>query len=78
MDHLQAGVALSFAVLPESSALVEPGEGAFDDPPFGHDGEGVQLAAFGNLHRGPKLLLDCVAERLTRVAAIGQYAGDLL
>ena len=77
MDHLQAGVELSFAVLPESSAFVEPCEGSFDDPSLRHDGEGVQFASFGDLDACAELFPDCVGERLARVAAIGQDAGDL-
>jgi hypothetical protein len=32
VDELQAGIEQSFAVFPESSAFVEPGEAALDDP----------------------------------------------
>lgn len=42
---------MSLAVLPESPALVQPGEATLEDPALGHDLEGVQLAALGDLHR---------------------------
>ncbi len=77
MDHLEAGVQFSFAVLPESSAFFEPCEGAFDDPSLGHDGEGVKFAALGDLHRRAKLLLHGFGKWLARVAAIHQYAADV-
>lgn len=78
MDHLQAGVELSFAVFPESSAFFQPCEGSLDHPSLRHDGEGVQLASFGDLNACPEHLFDRVGEGFARVAAVGQKAGDLL
>ena len=78
MDHLEACVEFAFAVFPESSALFEPGEGALDDPSFGDDDEGMQIAAFGDLDGCAELVLDRVGERFAGVAAIDQHAGDLL
>ena len=77
MDHLQAGVELAFAVLPEPSAFVEPREGALDNPSLRHHGKGVQLAPFGDLDAGPERLLHRVGERFAGVAAVSQDAGDL-
>ncbi len=78
MDHLEAGVELSFAVFPESSAFFQPSEGAFDDPSLRHDLEGVQFIALGDLYGGLELFLNRVGERLAAVAAIHEHAGDFL
>ena len=78
MDHLQAGVKRSFAVFPESSTFFQPCEGSLDDPSLGHDGEGVQLVAFRDLHGCAELVLDRLGKRLAGVAAIDEDAGDLL
>ncbi len=53
MDSLQAGVERTFSVFPESSTFFQPCEGPLDDPSLGHDGEGVELVAFRDLHRPP-------------------------
>ena len=78
MDHLQAGVEFTFAVFPESSAFFQPCEGPLDDPSLGHDGEGVQFIAFGNLHGCAEFFLHRLGKGLAGVAAIDQHAGDLL
>ncbi len=78
MDHLEACVELTFAVFPESSAFFQPSEGPFHDPPFGDDGEGLQVAAFRDLDGGIELFLDRVGERLAGVAAVDQHADDVL
>ena len=78
MDHLQAGVELTFTVLPKPSALFQPCEGSFDHPSLWHDGEGVQLASFGDLNACPEPFPYGVGERSAAVAAIGQDAGDLM
>src|SRR5665213_752438 len=78
MDHLQAGVEWSFAVFPEFSTFFQPCEGSFDHPSLGHDGEGMQFAPFGDLHRCAELVLDGFGKRLAGVAAIDQHAADLL
>ena len=78
MDHLQACVQFPFAVFPESSAFFKPAEGAFDDPSFGHDGEGVEVAPFGDLDGCAELVLYGFREWLARVSAIHQDAGDVL
>ncbi len=78
MNHLQAGVEFAFTVLPESSALVEPGEGSLDDPSLGHNGKGVQLASFRDLDVCLELFAHRVGEQFSAVAAIGQDAGDLV
>ena len=78
MDHLQAGVERSFAVFPESSAFFQPCEGPLDDPSLGHDGEGMQFVALGDLHGGAEFVLDRLGKRLAGVAAIDQHAADLL
>ena len=77
MDHLQAGVERSFAVFPESSTFFQPCEGSLDDPSLGHDGEGVELVAFGDLHGGTEFALDRLGKRLAGVASIDEHAGDL-
>ena len=78
MDHLQASVELAFAVFPESSALFQPSEGPLDDPSLGHDSEGMEVSAFGDLHGCIELVLDRVGERVAGIAAIDQHADHLL
>ena len=74
MDELQAGVEQTLAVPPQPSVFVQPSESAFDDPAIGHDLEGVQLAAPGNLHRDALIedVTHALRERLADVASIGQ------
>ena len=76
MDELQAGVEQTLAVLPQPSVLVQPSKAALDDPAFGHDLEGVQLAAPGNLHRDALTedVTHALRERLADVASIDQQA----
>ncbi len=76
MNHLQAGIEFSFAVFPESSAFFEPGEGSFDHPSFGHDLEGVEFVAFGDLDGRAELLLDRFGKWFARIAAVYQHACD--
>ncbi len=76
MDHLQAGIEFSFAVFPESAAFFEPCEGSFDDPSFGHDLEGVEFVAFGDLDGCAELLLDRLGKRFACVASVDQHAFD--
>ena len=74
MNELQAGIEFSFAVFPESSVFLQPGKAALDNPALGHDLEGVQLAAFGNLH-GDMLTQNiayALRKRLAHIAAIAQ------
>ncbi len=77
MDHLQAGVEFSFAVFPKSSAFFQPSEGAFDDPSLGHDLEGVQLIALGDLYGGLELVLNRFGKWFACIAAVDQHAFDL-
>lgn len=51
MDELQGGIQPALAVLPQSPVLLPPRKAALDDPPLGHDLEGVQFAAPVHLHR---------------------------
>ena len=52
MDELQTGVELTFAVFPESSAFLDPGERPLYDPTLGHNGKAMQFAAHGDLDLG--------------------------
>ena len=79
MDELEAGVEFAFAVFPEAAAFLKPGEGAFDNPAFGHDGKGVEVATFGNLHRcANEGVCDGLCKRLTDIASIGQQTANLV
>ncbi len=78
MNHLQAGVEFSFAVFPDSSVFSQPCEGTLDYQSLGHDGIGVEFAAFGDLHGCPELVLDRVGEGPAHVAHIGQHPSDML
>ncbi len=53
-------------------------QGALDDPSLGHDGEGVELVALGDVHGCAELVLDRVGKRPVGVAAIDEHIGDLL
>jgi hypothetical protein len=72
VNELQAGVELALAVLPESSAFLQPGEGTFDHPSLRDDGKSVQIIAFGDLHSGADGTLDGFGKGLADIAAIGQ------
>ena len=76
MNELQAGIEFSFTVLPEPSVFLQPSKAAFNNPALGHDLEGVQLVAFGNLH-GEGLtqnIAHALCKRLAHITAIGQKA----
>ena len=79
MDELQAGIEPALAVLPQPSVLLQPCKAALHYPTLWHDLEGVQLAAFGDLHCD--LFTQCVAyalrKGLTHIAAIAQHAFHL-
>lgn len=72
MDELQAGVEPAFAVLSQSSVFLQPRKAALDYPALGHNLEGVQLAALGNLHRDvlTQALAHTLRKGLARVAAL--------
>ena len=76
MDELQAGVEQALTVLPQPPALLEPSKAALDDPTLRHDLEGMQFAAFGNLHRDviAQDLAHRLREGLAHLAAVGQHA----
>ena len=74
MDHLQAGIQFSFAVLPKPSALFQPAEGPFDNPTFGQHDKGMQFIALDDLHGGLDPLHYAVGKGLACVAAIDQHA----
>jgi hypothetical protein len=76
MDELEAGVEFTLAVFPEATALLKPGERAFHDPTFGHDGKGVEVTAFGDLHRCPKDVSDSLGKRFTGITAISQHTAN--
>jgi len=78
MDELQAGIEYAFAVFPETAALFKPGKRAFHHPTFGHDGKGVEVTAFGNLHGRAKGVGDGLGKRFSDIAAIGQQAANPL
>ena len=61
-----------------SSTFFQPREGPLDDPSLGHDGEGVQFVAFGDLHGCTEPVLDHLGKRLAGIAAIDEDTGDLL
>lgn len=72
MNELQAGVELSLAVFPESSAFLQPSERAFDHPSLRDDGKRVQIIAFGDLYRGADATLDRFGKGSADIAAIRQ------
>lgn len=66
MDELQAGIELSFTVLPQTPTFLQPCKGLLHHPALRYHREGVQLIA-----------LDRLSKRLPCVAAIDQHAFDL-
>ena len=54
---MQTGIELSFAVLPEAAALLQPGERPLRHPSFRQYHEGVQFVAFDHFHRGSQQAL---------------------
>lgn len=78
MDELQAGIEFALAVLPQAPAFLQPGKGTLHDPALGYHSKGVQLIAFGNLHRRTQPVFDGLGKRLSRVTSIDQHALDLL
>ena len=49
---MQTDVEFTFAVLPQSSALFQPSEEAFDYPAFGQFRKGMQFIALDDLNGG--------------------------
>ncbi len=78
MNHLQAGIELAFAVFPEAAALIQPAQGAFDNPSFRKHGKGVQLISLDDFNGGLDPFHHAVGKRLARVAAVYQHALDQL
>ena len=76
MDELERGVELTLTVFPEATALLQPGEGAFDDPTFGHDGKGVEVTALGDLHRGTEGVGDGLGKGFSDITAIDQHVAN--
>ena len=74
MNELQAGIEFAFAVLPQSSALFQPSEGALDDPTFRQHGKRMEFIALDDLHRCLQSLHHAVGKGFARVAAIDQDA----
>ena len=74
VDELQAGVEPALAVLPQPPILLQPGKAALDDPAPGHDLEGVQFTALGNLYRDVPThnLLRTLRKGLACVATVAQ------
>ena len=79
MDELQTGIEPTLAVLPQPSVLVQPGKAALHYPTLWHDLEGVQLTAFGYLHRDvlAQDVLDALRKGLAHIAAVAQHAFHL-
>src|SRR5512143_927068 len=69
-DHLEAGIDFTFAVFPEATALFKPGEGTFNHPAFGDDGESMKFAALGDFDFGTEGLQNGLSERLAAITAI--------
>ena len=68
---------LSFAVLPESPAFLQPGERALNDPALGNDDELVQLATLGDFHVCPQDLVYQSGEALPAIAAVNEHVADM-
>jgi len=76
--ELQAGIDLTFCVLPKSPRLFNPSKRTFDNPALWHDGKGMQLIAFGHLHRSAELLLYGIGKGLPAVAAVDEQTTDFI
>ena len=71
--HLQAGIELSFAVLPEAAALLQPGEGPLYHPAFRQHYESVQFIAFHHFHRGSQQVQHRRGKGLPGVSAVNHH-----
>ena len=71
--HLQAGIELSFAVLPESAALFQPGERPLHHPSLWKHHEGVQFVALHHFHRGSQQALHRSGKGLSGVTPVHQH-----
>ena len=76
MDELQAGVEFAFAVFPQPSVFLQPGEAAFDHPALGYHLEPVQLATLGDLHGNPLAqdVLYAFGKWFSGITAVAQQA----
>ncbi len=74
MDELQTCIQLTLAVLPSPSVLFQPSETPFHDPALGHDLEGRQRTALGELHRHlfPQYATDTLRKALPNIITIRQ------
>ena len=70
---MQAGIELSFAVLPEPAALLQPGERPLHHPSLRQHHEGVQFVAFHHFHRGSQQASHPSSKGLPGVAPIHQH-----
>lgn len=70
MDELEAGIELSLAIFPKSSAFLKPSKGALDDPALGNNGKGMKLTALSDLDGSAQFLFDGLSERFARIATV--------
>lgn len=78
MDELETAVELTLAVFPEAAAFFEPGKGTFDHPTFRHDGKGMEVTAFSDLHGGSEGVGDSLRKRFTAISSISQHTANSL
>ena len=66
-------LSFSFAVLPESAALFQPGERPLHHPSLWQHHEGVQFAAFHHFHRGSQQALHRSGKGLSGITPVHQH-----
>ncbi len=79
MDELKAGVERAFAVFPEAAGISPARRRSVSTTQrLGHDGKGVEFAAFGDLHRrSSEGVGDGLGKRFTGIASIDQHTAHL-
>jgi transposase len=72
MYELQAGIEQTFKVFPQSSGLLKPAKGTFDNPTLRHDRKSMQRIAFGRPRFRPQFFPHSTSKGRSTIAAISQ------
>ena len=75
-DEGRGGSRVALEVAREAAIVADPGEGSFDDPPFGQDDEAVELVSLDDLQLPGAALGQSVGGFRALVAGIGEDALD--
>jgi hypothetical protein len=78
MNELQAGIELALAAFPESSAFLQPSEGAFGHPSLREDSKGCESLRWAICPVAPMAPWTALQQGLADIAAISQNTLRLL